>query len=84
MKYFQYLTKEKTGDNEELWVCEECRRLNNNLILEGKWRLIGKKETDQEACGECMHDTEQNLSENYKDDLPRIDGEEHQNRHNSL
>ena len=53
MKYYQYITKDKTSPEEEFWVCEDCRKLNSNLILEGRWRLIGRKETDDMACDEC-------------------------------
>lgn len=71
MKYYQYITKEKASPEEELWVCEGCRKLNSNLILEGKWRLIGKIENGDMTCDECQRgEQQQQATENGQDDLP--------------
>ena len=56
MKYYQYITKYKMTPDVELWVCEICRKKNSNLILEGKWRLIGRQETGHRVCNECLKD----------------------------
>ena len=53
MKYYQYLIKGKAYPENEFWICESCRKLNNRFILEGKWRLIGKLTKGDVACIEC-------------------------------
>ena len=53
MKYYQYITKYKASREEEFWVCENCRKLNSNLIMEGKWRLIGKQVDGERICNKC-------------------------------
>ena len=30
----------KTG--REVWVCDACKKVNNDLILMGKWKLIDR------------------------------------------
>lgn len=69
MKYYQYITKEKTSPEEELWVCEDCRKLNSNRILEGKWRLIGRQESDAITCDACRQGTQQGTT-GYSQDNP--------------
>ena len=33
------------GDHE-IWVCDACKKVNNDLILMGKWKLIDR-------CSDC-------------------------------
>ena len=55
MTHYQYLTKDRANPDGEFWVCENCRKKNNSLILEGKWRLIGKQENSDRICNECLN-----------------------------
>lgn len=53
MKQYKYVAYNKTGQDVEFWVCESCRKQNNNLILEGKWRLIDRQDEGIISCSEC-------------------------------
>ncbi|MCX5875245.1 MAG: hypothetical protein NT087_02875 [Deltaproteobacteria bacterium] len=48
MKRFKYQMK----DSKELWVCEDCKKAQADLILLKSWRLIDKK-NDDSACEYC-------------------------------
>ena len=63
MKYYQYITKDKVNPEEEFWVCENCRKRNSSLILEGKWRLIGRQENGDRACNECLNSEQQSAQQ---------------------
>lgn len=52
MKMFQYIILHKDANKREIWVCNKCKKENNGLILEGKWKLIGKSD-DAKPCGLC-------------------------------
>ena len=28
--------------DQEIWVCDACKKVNNDLILMGKWKLIDR------------------------------------------
>nr|MBF0222092.1 hypothetical protein [Desulfobulbaceae bacterium] len=53
MKQYQYVAYNKSGHDVEFWVCESCRKQNNSLILEGKWRLIDRQDEEGLTCSEC-------------------------------
>ncbi len=53
MKMFQYITIDSKGRQEEIWVCEDCRKKNSIQILKGKWRLIDKCENVNIECDNC-------------------------------
>ena len=36
MKHYKYFSLNKDKTQSDFWVCESCRKLNSNLILEGK------------------------------------------------
>ena len=70
MKHYQYITKDKTNQEVEIWVCESCRKRNSNLILEGKWRLIGRQENSDRVCNECLRTEKQNTGGSGEGDAP--------------
>lgn len=48
MKRFKYQMK----DGKELWVCEECKKNQAELILLKSWKLIDRKDDDSD-CEYC-------------------------------
>jgi hypothetical protein len=56
MKMFQYLTMTDEGQQEEIWVCEYCRRQNYKNILVGNWRLIDKHDATDCDCARCSQE----------------------------
>ena len=44
MKKYKYQVTGKT--DHEIWVCDACKKANNDLILKGKWKLIDR-------CSDC-------------------------------
>ncbi len=49
MKY-QYATGKKHSYRKEVWVCDECRKANSELILIGKWRLVDRNSDPKLEC----------------------------------
>ena len=52
MKRFKYQISHK-GDQKETWVCENCKKANNELILKGIWKLVDRKNDARIKCGIC-------------------------------
>lgn len=51
MKRYKY---QVTGDgHSEIWVCEICKKANNERILLGKWKLIDRREQYDVPCAFC-------------------------------
>jgi hypothetical protein len=40
MNRSKYQVTGKAG--HEIWVCDACKKVNNDLILLGKWKLIDR------------------------------------------
>ena len=38
---------------DQIWVCEECKKKNNELILLKFWKLIGRSVDSEEGCELC-------------------------------
>ncbi len=53
MKHYKYISRNKAEREKEFWVCDKCRKLNSNLILEGKWRLIDRRDGGELTCCIC-------------------------------
>jgi hypothetical protein len=51
MNRYKYLISDKT--DQEIWVCETCKKGNNKLILAGKWKLVDKCSDDGIPCAIC-------------------------------
>jgi hypothetical protein len=54
VKRFQYLIVDSSGLQQEIWVCEQCRKQNCENILTGRWRLVDKSETADFDCRRCL------------------------------
>lgn len=54
MKMYQYKVAGAKGQQEEIWVCEECRKANGDLIFDGRWKLIGKEDNAEQVCARCV------------------------------
>ena len=52
MKKFKYIISNPDGSSQETWVCSKCKKKNNGLILQGKWKLIDRCD-DATACLLC-------------------------------
>jgi hypothetical protein len=52
MNIFKYQISDKP--DQEIWVCEACKKGNNKLILTGKWKLIDKCSDDGIPCAICQ------------------------------
>jgi len=48
---FKYQISDKT--DQEIWVCEACKKGNNQLILTGKWKLIDRCSDSGILCSLC-------------------------------
>lgn len=53
MQMFQYIAIDNENGQHEIWVCKDCRKHNNDLILDGRWRLIGRKNDQEIECCRC-------------------------------
>lgn len=51
---YKYQISGKTA--EEIWVCDACRKVKNELILTGKWRLIDRSDDSGIPCAICKGD----------------------------
>lgn len=51
MNKFKYQISDKT--DQEIWVCEACKKRNNQLILTGKWKLIDRSDDSVNLCSLC-------------------------------
>ena len=51
MKNFRYLFEKK--DRQDIWVCENCKKDHSELILRGKWKLIGRCRNSEVLCYKC-------------------------------
>lgn len=55
MKRFKYQISYK-GTQKETWVCEACKKANNEFILKGKWKLIDRCKDATTPCEICEDD----------------------------
>lgn len=39
--------------DHEIWVCDACKKVNNDLILMGKWKLIDRCRDCAIQCDVC-------------------------------
>lgn len=53
MQMFQYITIDNEDRQQEIWICKNCRKNNNDLILDGQWRLIDRKNDQEIECCCC-------------------------------
>lgn len=53
MKKFKYLTS-SNGDQDEICVCDACKKANMENILIGKWRLIDRWDDSGTFCDLCQ------------------------------
>jgi hypothetical protein len=51
MTKYKYPISGKT--DQEIWVCEACKKGNNQLILTGKWKLIDRCSDKKILCSLC-------------------------------
>lgn len=51
MNKFKYQISDKP--DQEIWVCEACKRGKNQLILTGKWKLIDRCNDSRISCSLC-------------------------------
>ncbi len=51
MNKFQYQISDKT--DQQIWVCEACKKGHNELILTGKWKLIDRCNDSETLCTLC-------------------------------
>lgn len=51
MNKFKYQISDKP--DQEIWVCEACKKGNNQLILTGKWKLIDRCSDKKILCFLC-------------------------------
>ncbi len=51
MNKYKYQISDKT--NQEIWVCEVCKKGKTQLILAGKWKLIDRTSDDGIKCSLC-------------------------------
>lgn len=54
MNKYKYQISSKT--DQEIWVCEACKKANTQLILTGKWKLIDRRNNAKIPCGVCGAD----------------------------
>ena len=52
MKKFKYQI-ESPKSCKEIWVCDTCKKANNELILTGKWKLIDLCSDSGISCEIC-------------------------------
>lgn len=52
MNRFKYHVVSETPD-QEIWVCEACKKGNNELILTGKWKLVDRCNDGTIPCEVC-------------------------------
>jgi len=62
MNKFKYQISDKK--NQEIWVCEVCKKGKTQLILSGKWKLIDRSSDDNIKCFLC--------EENNTDNVPKF------------
>ena len=55
MKRHKYQVVGKT--DHEIWVCDACKKANNDLILKGKWKLIDRCSDGAVQCDVCSGNT---------------------------
>jgi hypothetical protein len=63
MNKYKYQISDKT--DQEIWVCEVCKKGKNQLILTGKWKLIDRCSDSGIPCEICKRnniDTESSSS----------------------
>jgi len=53
MKMFQYVVISSKGKQEEIWVCEHCRKKHADQSFDGNWRLIDKCISGNMECAMC-------------------------------
>lgn len=51
MNKYKYQISDKI--DQEIWVCEACKKGNNQLILTGKWKLIDRSGDSGILCSLC-------------------------------
>ncbi|MDD3815432.1 MAG: hypothetical protein PHZ02_12400 [Desulfocapsaceae bacterium] len=51
MNKYKYRTLSKT--NQEVWVCEACKKEKIESILTGKWKLIDRSTEPDILCAVC-------------------------------
>ena len=51
MSKYKYQISEKT--DQEIWVCEACKKGRNQLILTGKWKLVDRCSDEEIQCSLC-------------------------------
>ncbi|MDD3816059.1 MAG: hypothetical protein PHZ02_15600 [Desulfocapsaceae bacterium] len=51
MNKYKYRTLSKT--NQEIWVCEACKKEKIESILTGKWKLIDRSTEPDILCAVC-------------------------------
>jgi len=51
MSRYQYQISEKS--EQEIWVCETCKKGKSQLILTGKWKLVGRCSDGEILCSLC-------------------------------
>ena len=54
MNKYKYQVSDKT--DQEVWVCEACKKGKNELILTGKWKLIDRCSDSGIPCAICEDD----------------------------
>ena len=57
---YKYQTSGKT--DQEIWVCEACKKGNSQLILTGKWKLIDRSSDSGIPCVICQGNETDTLS----------------------
>ena len=51
MNKFKYQISDKS--DQEIWVCEVCKKGNSQLILTGKWKLVDRSGDNGIFCALC-------------------------------
>lgn len=53
MLRYKYFIEDADWADRETWVCENCRKENNEFILLGYWKLIDKRYDAVMPCDRC-------------------------------
>jgi hypothetical protein len=54
MNKYKYQISDKTV--QEIWVCDACKKTNNDHILMGEWKLIDRRSDSVIPCAICEGD----------------------------
>jgi len=53
MQRFKYKVVADADKSREVWVCDSCKKENAENILLGRWKLIDKRDDNDQPCPAC-------------------------------